>query len=120
MKYQNSKEVFNPESPAWRATSTLIPVRVFSPLICSGNFEHALNDLINHTLDPPGFDSRYKNDRTGATAYLPAMLLKIVLFAYSRGIVSSRGIERACREHVTFIGDQQGRDPGPYRRSGGG
>jgi hypothetical protein len=31
------------------------------------------------------------------------MLLKVVLFAYSRGIVSSRDIERACRDHVTFI-----------------
>jgi hypothetical protein len=32
------------------------------------------------------------------------------LFAYSQGIVSSRNIERACREHVTFIamsGDSQ-------------
>ena len=31
------------------------------------------------------------------------MLLKVVLFAYSRGIVSSREIERACREQVIFI-----------------
>lgn len=31
------------------------------------------------------------------------MLLKVVLFAYSRGIVSSRNIECACREQVTFI-----------------
>jgi Transposase DDE domain/Transposase domain (DUF772) len=31
------------------------------------------------------------------------MLLKVVLFAYSQGIVSSRGIERACRDHVNFI-----------------
>jgi hypothetical protein len=31
------------------------------------------------------------------------MLLKVVLFAYSQGIVSSRAIERACREHITFI-----------------
>ena len=31
------------------------------------------------------------------------MLLKVVLFAYSRGIVSSRDIERACREQITFI-----------------
>jgi hypothetical protein len=30
-------------------------------------------------------------------------LLKVVLFAYAQGIVSSRGIERACREQVTFI-----------------
>ena len=31
------------------------------------------------------------------------MLLKVILFAYSQGLVSSRAIERACREHVTFI-----------------
>ena len=27
----------------------------------------------------------------------------MVLFAYAQGIVSSRGIAAACREHVTFI-----------------
>ncbi|PKO34567.1 MAG: hypothetical protein CVU34_07375 [Betaproteobacteria bacterium HGW-Betaproteobacteria-7] len=31
------------------------------------------------------------------------MLLKIILCAYAQGVVSSRGIERLCREHVTFI-----------------
>ena len=68
-----------------------------------GSFEHALNYLVDHQLDLSRFDTRYKNDLTGATAYPPAMLLKVVLFAYSRGIVSSRDIERACQEHVTFI-----------------
>jgi len=68
-----------------------------------GSFEHALNHLIDHELDLSGFDARYCNDGTGAAAYPPAMLLKVILFAYSQGIVSSRGIERACREHVTFI-----------------
>jgi len=75
-----------------------------------GTFEHAMNHLIDHELDLSGFDARYCNDGTGASAYPPAMLLKAVLFAYSLGIVSSRNIERACREHVTFIalsGDSQ-------------
>ena len=75
-----------------------------------GTFEHALNHLIDHELDLSCFDARFNNDATGAAAYPPAMLLKVVLFAYSQGIVSSRGIERACREHVTFIalsGDTQ-------------
>jgi transposase len=69
-----------------------------------------MNHLIDHELDLSGFDSRFCNDVTGAAAYPPAMLLKVILFAYSRGIVSSRNIERACREHVTFIarsGDSQ-------------
>jgi transposase len=68
-----------------------------------GTFEHALCHLIDHEIDLSGFDARYRNDMSGATAYPPAMLLKIVLFAYSRGIVSSRAIERACREQITFI-----------------
>jgi transposase len=77
-----------------------------------GTFEHALNHLIDHELDLAGFDARYANDETGATAYPPAMLLKVVLFAYSQGIVSSRDIEAACRDHITFIalsGDSQPR-----------
>jgi transposase len=68
-----------------------------------GTFEHALDHLIDHELDLSGFDARYRNDRTGASAWPPAMLLKVVLFAYSQGIVSSRGIERACTDHITFI-----------------
>ena len=75
-----------------------------------GTFEHALNHLIDFELDLSSFDARFNNDQTGAAAYPPAMLLKIVLFAYSQGIVSSRGIERVCRDHVTFIalsGDTQ-------------
>ena len=75
-----------------------------------GTFEHALNHLLDHEINLSGFDVRFCNDETGAAAYPPAMLLKIILFAYSQGIVSSRNIERACREHITFIalsGDSQ-------------
>ena len=67
-----------------------------------GTFEHALNHLLD-TLDLSAFDARFRNDTTGAPAYPPATLLKVVLFAYAQGIVSSRGIERACEDHVTFI-----------------
>lgn len=73
-------------------------------------FEYALNRLLDRDIDLSGFDTRFNNDATGAAAYPPAMLLKVILFAYSMGIVSSRNIERACREHVTFIalsGDNQ-------------
>ena len=68
-----------------------------------GTFEHALCYLVDHELDLSEFDRHYRNDLDGAPAYPPATLLKVVLFAYSRGVISSRGIERACREHVTFI-----------------
>ena len=68
-----------------------------------GTFEHALNHLLDHEIDLSAFDARFKNDDTGASAFPPAMLLKVVLLAYSRGVISSRDIERLCRDHVTFI-----------------
>lgn len=89
--------------------SKLLPVR-FSEQILPGSFEHALNWLIDHEIDLSVFDARFKNDETGASAYEPGVLLKIVLYAYSRGIISSRAIERACRENVVFMalsGDTQ-------------
>ena len=68
-----------------------------------GSFAHAVHHLLDHDFDLSGFDARYRNDATGASAYPPGMLLKVVLCAYAEGVVSSRGIERLCRDHVTFI-----------------
>lgn len=75
----------------------------FANQILPGTFEYSLNHLIDHELDLSVFDTRFRNDETGATAYDPRILLKIVLYAYSRGIVSSRKIEQACRENVIFM-----------------
>ncbi len=79
-----------------------IPVD-FAKQILPGTFEHALHVLIDDELDLSPFSAALKNDLTGAPAYHPGVLLKIVLFAYSRGIISSRRIEAACRDHVVFI-----------------
>ncbi|MBU1424710.1 MAG: hypothetical protein KKH12_02230 [Gammaproteobacteria bacterium] len=51
-----------------------------------GTFEHALNHLLDHGLDLTGFDARFSNDETGAAAYPPTMLLKVILFAYSQNV----------------------------------
>ncbi|MDP1643964.1 MAG: hypothetical protein Q8L71_00500 [Thiobacillus sp.] len=77
-----------------------------------GTFEHALNHLIDHELDLSGFDARFKNDATGATAYPPAILLKVVLFAYSQGIVSSRG-HRTCLPRPRHLHRPVRRQPAP-------
>ena len=68
-----------------------------------GSFAHAVHHLLDHDFDLSGLDARYRNDETGASAYPPGMLLKIILCAYAEGVVSSRGIERLCRENITFI-----------------
>jgi len=45
-----------------------------------GSFAHALHHLVD-LLDLSSFDTHYRNDKTGATAHSPAMVLKAVLLA---------------------------------------
>ena len=84
------------------AQGKFIPVH-FEKQIIPGTFEYSLNHLVDHELDLSIFDERYRNEETGATAYDPRILLKIILFAYSRGIVHSRRIAQACEENIIFM-----------------
>ncbi len=68
-----------------------------------GSFEYALHHLIEHEIKLEDIEARYKNAYEGAWAYDPRVLLKIVLLAYSRGIISSRGMEAACCNDVLFM-----------------
>jgi len=68
----------------------------------AGTFEHALHHLIDTRLNLSIFYPRYKNDETGRPAYDPAILLKIILFAYSKGITSSREIQWCCETNIIF------------------
>jgi transposase len=79
-----------------------IPIH-FDRQVLPGTFEYTLNYLIDNEIDLTVFDSRYINDETGAPAYDPAILLKIILYAYSRGITSSRKIAQCCQENVIFM-----------------
>lgn len=56
----------------------LIPVN-FHRQIQPGSFEFTLHALIEDDIDLSVFDRHYKNTETGASAYDPAILLKIVL-----------------------------------------
>jgi len=49
------------------------------------------------------FEPRYHNDATGRLAYDPKVLLKILLYGYYRGIVSSRRLAEACCHNVVFM-----------------
>ncbi len=76
-----------------------------------GTFEYALNYLIDKDIDLSIFNARFKNDLMGAPAYHPALLLKVVLFAYSRGVTSSRKIQRLCEENIIFMALACGASP---------
>jgi transposase len=82
--------------------SLMIPVSLEEQLM-PGTLEFAIHTLVEKRMDMSVFDSNYQNDETGRSAYDPKILLKIVLLGYSRGLTSSRQIERACRENVLFM-----------------
>src|SRR3954454_9828690 len=48
------------------------------------------------------FYSAYRVDGRARPAYDPAMMVALLLYAYARGVRSSRIIERACAEDVAF------------------
>ncbi|NIO76903.1 MAG: IS1182 family transposase [Armatimonadetes bacterium] len=79
--------------------------------IVPGTLEFAIHTLVEERMDVSRFDENYQNDDTGRLAYDPKVLLKVVLFGYSRGLNSSRKIERACLENVTFMALSCGQYP---------
>ena len=82
--------------------SLMIPVSLEEQLM-PGTLEFAIHTLVEKRMDMSVFDLNYQNDETGRSAYDPKILLKIVLLGYSRGLTSSRQIERACRENILFM-----------------
>ncbi len=80
---------------------TLIPVSFPDQILC-GSFEYALNEIVDEHIDLRPFEARYQNDETGCLAYDPAILLKIVLFGYYKGLISSRRLAEACQRNVQF------------------
>jgi transposase len=68
-----------------------------------GSLAYGIHTQVETEMDLSIFEQRYKNDETGCAAYHPKVLLKVVLFAYSHGIVGSRRIEKLCRKHMTCM-----------------
>src|SRR4030043_1740569 len=88
----------------------MVPVSLEEQLI-PGTLEYAIHHVVEERLDLSMFDDRYCNDDTGRKAIDPKVLIKIVLFGYSRGMITSRTLGRACRENITFMSLACGQKP---------
>jgi transposase len=51
-------------------------------------------------MDLSAFYAAYREDGLGRAAYEPSMMVALILYCWSRGMRSSRRIERACLEDV--------------------
>jgi len=88
----------------------MLPISLQDQLV-PGTLEHTINRLVDENINLSVFDERYKNDETGAAAIHPKILLKVILLAYAKGMISSRQIERACHENIIFIALSYGYAP---------
>ena len=88
----------------------MLPISLQDQLV-PGTLEHTINRLVDENINLSVFDERYKNDLTGAAAIHPKILLKVILLAYAKGMISSRQIERACHENIIFIALSYGYAP---------
>ncbi len=82
--------------------TTMIAIDLEKQLV-PGSIEYVIHKLVEERVDIRQFEKKIKNDITGRPAYDQKILLKIILLAYTRGIISSRKIEQACRENVMFM-----------------
>ncbi len=90
--------------------SLMVPVSLSDQLV-PGTLEYTIHYVVEHRLDLKAFDECYCNDQTGRAAYDPRVLLKVVLFGYSRGLKGSRRLEAACRENIVFMALACGQSP---------
>ncbi|MDY6857694.1 MAG: transposase [Thermodesulfobacteriota bacterium] len=68
-----------------------------------GMLEYAIHHVVEERLDLKIFDARYCNNETGRKAIDPNVLIKNVLLGYSREMISSQSLERACSDNITFM-----------------
>jgi hypothetical protein len=67
--------------------------------LLQGTFAQTIHLLVEQKMELSLFDQRSNNDETGCPASDPKILLKVILFAYSRGLIGSRRIEWLCQHH---------------------
>ncbi len=79
----------------------LLPPAV-QDLVPAGHVAHFIRDLVREQLDLRAILDKYEEER-GAPPFHPTMMVALLLYAYSRGVYSSRRIAQGCEERVDFM-----------------
>ncbi len=79
----------------------LLPPSVHE-LVPASHVAHFVRDTVRENLDLGAILSAYGEER-GYPPYHPTMMVALLLYAYSRGVYSSRRIAQGCEERVDFM-----------------
>ena len=66
-----------------------------------GHLARFIGDVVDE-LDLKAVYQSYEGDGRGLAAYQPSMMIRLLVYGYCLGVVSSRKIERATHEDVAF------------------
>jgi len=77
----------------------LIPLNL-EEMVPGDHLVRQVDEIVNR-IDTSVLDEQYEGG--GTSAYHPVMLLKVILYAYSQRIFSSRRIAKALRENIHFL-----------------
>ncbi len=77
----------------------------------NNTFEYYLYQLLENKSILDEFYKRYKNKKVGRKAYPPELLLRIIFYAYYRGITSSSTISIFCKTDLKFMSLSVGKQP---------
>jgi transposase len=67
----------------------------------AGHLAHFINDTVD-ALDLKAFYARYEGGGSRNQPFHPAMMVKVLVYAYATGVFSSRKIERRLHEDLAF------------------
>jgi transposase len=79
----------------------LFPASV-QDFVPSRHVAHFVRETVRGELDLKAIFAAYGEER-GYPPYHPGMMVALLLYGYSRGVYSSRQLERACEERVDFM-----------------
>ena len=86
-------------SPIEFTQRLLFPSNIFD-LLADDHECYLYRDLFQQ-LDTTDLENTYNH--LGQNAYHPKLIISILIYAYSRGVFSSREIERRCNEDLGFM-----------------
>jgi transposase len=80
----------------------LLPPSVHD-FVPAGHPAHLVRELVRAELDLSAILAAYEREERGQPPYHPAMMVALLLYAYTQGIYASRRIARACEERLDVM-----------------
>lgn len=87
------------KSPIQFNQRVLFPSNIFD-LLSEDHESYVFHDIFQQ-LDTTSIEQKYKVK--GQNAYHPKLIVSILIYGYSRGVFSSREIQRRCNEDLSFM-----------------